>query len=379
MLSLGFTAFGGPAAHIAMLEDEVVTRRRWMSTQHFLDLIGATSLIPGPNSTEMVLHIGYERRGFPGLVVAGLCFILPSMLLTLLCAIFYQRYGSVPQAQPALMGLQATVMVILILAIRKLGRKAIKGWKTAALGSLAVAALLAGVDELTTLAVGAALGTVLLRLDHRGVTASGLGALGLGLSMPASASGVTAGGVAAGGVAAAAAAPTLASLGWLFLKVGAVLYGSGYVLVAFLEGDFVSARGWLTDQQLLDAIAFGQLTPGPVLTTATFIGYLLLGIPGAIVATAAIFLPSFLFVTLLNPWVPKLRKSPTSAAFLDAVNAVAMGLMVAVWIHLAWINLRDPVSLGIAAIIALLALWKSPSSMWLVGLGALLGALSGLL
>lgn len=384
---LGCIAFGGPAAHIAMLEDEVVSRRRWLTRQHFLDLVGATHLIPGPNSTETVMHVGYERAGFLGLVTAGTLFILPAALITGAFAAFYVAYGTLPAVEPLLAGIQPAVLAIIAGALLKLGKKAITGWQTAVLGAGVAMATLAGVNEIAALAAGGVLGMVWLRWSSRGgidgappkpsedqpEKKSSTKASGAFLAF-AGASGAT--GAAAG---TAAASPTLLSLGLFFLKVGAVLYGSGYVLIAFLEGDLVRRWGWLTDAQLLDAVAVGQLTPGPVLSTATFVGYLLAGVPGAAVATVAIFLPSFAFVAILNPLIPKLRQSPWTAAFLDAVNAAALGLMAAVTVQLALAVLTGwiPIVIAVLAAVALVR-WKV-NAIWLVAGGALAGWASGVL
>ncbi|MDY7094784.1 MAG: chromate efflux transporter [Acidobacteriota bacterium] len=393
---LGCIAFGGPAAHIAMLEDEVVSRRRWLTRQHFLDLVGATHLIPGPNSTETVMHVGYERAGFLGLLTAGSLFILPAAVITGAFAAFYVAYGALPAVEPLLAGIQPAVLAIIAGALLKLGKKAITGWETALLGTAVAILTLSGVNEIAALAAGGILGMLWLRLSsgEGGPNGDGTGAAAEPAENEKSSpkasgaflafTGTSAAGAATTGTAAAttaAASPTLLSLGLFFLKVGAVLYGSGYVLIAFLEGDLVRRWGWLTDTQLLDAVAVGQLTPGPVLSTATFVGYLLAGVPGAAVATVAIFLPSFTFVAVLNPLIPKLRRSPWTAAFLDAVNAAALGLMAAVTVQLALAVLTGwiPIAIAVLAAVALLR-WKV-NAIWLVlggGLaGWVLGALNG--
>ena len=320
MFKLGCVAFGGPSAHIAMLEDEVVERRRWMSRQHFLDLVGATSLVPGPNSTEMMMHVGYERGGWPGLLLAGSLFVLPAALITGLLAALYVSYGSLPDIESLLWGVKPAVLVVILGAVWKLSKKALKTWREKALAILALVAILAGTNELLVLFVGTVLGSIWLLMTRRQITG------GEWLFVP-----LLAGATGSEASAAGSQMPvSLQALALFFLKVGSVLYGSGYVLVAFLEGDLVERYGWLESGQLLDAIAVGQMTPGPVLTTATFIGYLLLGVPGALVATVAIFLPSLVFVGILNPLVPSLRRRPWSAAFLDSVNAVALALMAGV-------------------------------------------------
>ena len=333
-LKLGFVAFGGPAAHIAMLEDEVVERRGWLSRQHFLDLIGATNLVPGPNSTEMVMHVGYERAGWRGLFVAGACFIGPAVLLTGILAWAYVAYGTVPAVAPLLVGIKPAVLAIILGALWKLGQKAVKGWRLGVLALAVTAAVLAGLGEVPALFVAGVLGALWLKLAREPDSGSAARLLPILFLQTAPAAGSAAAG-AVGGV-------SLWKLFGFFLKVGSVLYGSGYVLVAFLEGDLVGTYGWLTQGQLLDAIAIGQFTPGPVLSTSTFVGYVVGAASGlnpvaaAAVATLGIFLPSFVFVGLLNPLVPKLRSSAWLSAFLDAVNAAAVALMAAVTLELAW-------------------------------------------
>lgn len=405
-LRLGVTAFGGPAAHIAMLEEEVVERRRWLSRQHFLDLLGATNLIPGPNSTEMVMHVGHVRGGARGLFVAGVCFIFPAVLLTGVLAWAYVTFGTRPEAAPFLDGIKPVVLAIIAGAVWRLGKKAVKGWLLAVLGLAVAGAVLLGVSEVPALLGGGLLGMLLLRW-HAGrsrptggsgaeksssalVSATILtttdGSLWQGLvsRLETALAGMGVGSVAAAKVATGTAAGvatgavSLTLLGLFFLKVGATLYGSGYVLVAFLEGGLVEEYGWLTQGQLLDAIAFGQLTPGPVLSTATFVGYLIRGVPGALVATLGIFLPSFLFVLLVNPLVPRLRDSAWMAAFLDAVNAAAVALMLAVALQLtvATVNTWPSALLAVAALVA--SLRFKVGAIWLVAAGAAAGWLLSL-
>lgn len=386
---LGLTAFGGPAAHIAILEDEVVTRRRWMERQHFVDLIGATSLLPGPNSTEMVLHAGFERRGIGGLLAAGLGFLLPAAGMTCGLAALYVAFGSLPRIEPFLAGVKPVVVVLIGLALYRLGPKAIGGWKTAVIAAATAAAVVAGVSEVVAILAGGLLGMLWLRFTAPPPAAAAalappaLGPLELaGASaspLPAAATAAGATGAAAAAGAAGLASVPLWKLGLIFLKVGAVLYGSGYVLFAFLEGELVQARGWLTEDQLLDAIAVGQLTPGPVLTTATFVGYLLAGLPGAGVATLGIFLPAFVLIPLVNPVIPKLRRSPWASAFLDAVNAASIALMAVVTVELAAASLRTPLAWAIAAAAALAALRFKVGAPWLVLGGALVGAVAAFL
>ncbi|MCC6603458.1 MAG: chromate efflux transporter [Anaerolineae bacterium] len=357
---LGVTAFGGPAAHIGMMEDEVVTRRQWLSRQHFLDLVGATSLIPGPNSTEMTMHIGYERAGWRGLAVAGTFFILPAAVLTGILAWLYVQYGTLPAVEPLLVGIKPAVIGIIATAVYRLGTKAVKNWQLAVIGLGVLTAAFLGVDEVVALLVGGVLGALLLRAAAGSATAVLLPLWsGSGLRLWLQGEGET--------------AVTLWSLGAFFLKIGAILYGSGYVLLAYLEGGLVDQLGWLTQAELLDAIAIGQFTPGPVLTTATFVGYVIAGVPGAIVATAGIFLPSFLFVLLLNPLIPKMRQSVWFAAFLDAVNVAAIGLMVAVLVNLGQQTFATWQGIVIAALALMASLRFKLNSAWIVLGGAVVG------
>ena len=382
---LGIIGFGGPASHIAMLEDEAVTRRKWLSREHFLDLVGATNLIPGPNSTEMMIHIGYHRAGWPGLLAAGISFVLPAVLLSTLIAWIYVKFGMLPAVQPFLMGVKPAVLAVILGALWRLGITASKPKAASqtriALGIIGIAVALAvylGVPVIWSLIAGGLLGMLALR-----TMSSWSGAAAL-LALPALPDGrialpwadlSPASALKWSALLAVAAAPVLSlgALGLFFLKVGSVLYGSGYVLVAFLEGELVHEYGWLTQQQLLDAIAIGQFTPGPVLSTAAFIGFVLAGVPGAIISAAAIFAPSFIFVAILNPIVPRLRRSAWMAAFLDAVNVSAVGLMAAVLVRLT----GDIVTTWPAVVIALLAAaavlrWRVTSA-WVVIGGALLG------
>jgi chromate transporter len=364
-LRFGFVAFGGPAAHIAMMDDEFVERRKWLTRQHFLDLVGATNLIPGPNSTEMVMHIGYERAGLLGMIVAGVSFILPAAGLTGALAWAYMEYGALPAVGPFLTGIKPTVIAIILGALWKLGPKAVKGWRLGLIGASAAAASLLGAGEIVTLAVVGLLGTIWLHTSR-----SESAAAGIILLVSQTKRQVFAAAAAAG---AAASALSLTKLGLFFLKIGSILYGSGYVLIAFLEGGLVQEYGWLTKAQLLDAVAAGQFTPGPVLTTATFIGYVLMGWPGAVVSTLGIFLPSFVFVAILNPIIPRLRKSQWSAAFLDAVNAAAIGLMAAVLVELAFSTLVTWQAVVVAAAAAAATFFLKINSAYLVIGGALLG------
>jgi chromate transporter len=364
---LGATAFGGPAAHIAMMEDEVVRRRQWLTRDEFLDLLGATNLIPGPNSTELAIHIGFRRGGWPGLLIAGTCFILPAFLIVLAISWAYVTYGNVPSVHGILYGVKPVVIAVVLQALWGLSRTAAKTRFLVLAGLTAVLLSFLGVHELLVLfGVGfAAMSWRWLRSTHaRRQTPPGA-MLGL---MP---------GLVAG-PAVAAAATTMTPFGivplfWFFLKVGSVLFGSGYVLLAFLRADLVERWGWLTEAQLLDAVAVGQITPGPVFTTATFIGYVLGGPLAATVATVAIFLPAFLFVALSSPFLPRLRQSPNAGAFLDGVNVASLALMIAVTWQLGRAALVDWVTIALAFISALLLMRWRVNSAWLILGGALIG------
>lgn len=385
-LRLGVTAFGGPAAHIAMMHHEVVRRRGWLDDQRFLDLVGATNLIPGPNSTEMTMHIGHERAGWRGLVTAGVGFILPAAAIVLALAWAYVAYGQTPAGEALLYGVKPVIIAIVVQALLHLGRTAITGWLPAAVAVAAAGLYLAGINELIVLA-GAALLVVSVRLPRRptggpllSLDGSLLGLSGGLLALPSRLRGSALLGLAPGLLTPAAAVSSsveLTRLFGVFLKIGAVLYGSGYVLLAFLRGDLVVRLGWLTDAQLLDAVAIGQFTPGPVFTTATFVGYVLAGLPGAALATIGIFLPSFLFVAALRRLLPRLRDRAWTAALLDGVNAAALGLMAGVCAQLARDALVDALTVVLVAT-AGLALWHTRlNSAWLVAAGALTGLLAG--
>ncbi len=368
-LKLGFTAFGGPAAHIGLMHTEVVQRRKWLTDQEFLDLLGATNLIPGPNSTEMTIHIGYLRAGWPGLIAGGLCFLSPAMLIVLALAWAYVRFGSMPQAEQLLYGIKPVVIAIILQAIWSLGRRATRTVFLAAAGLVILGLyFLLHVNELALLFGG---GLVIMLLENirrlRKATVTQVLTSPL-LRWPL-----------AGGLGAAAATFSLPLLFLTFLKIGAILYGSGYVLLAFLRADFVQRLGWLTDRQLLDAIAVGQVTPGPLFTSATFIGYLLGGVPGGLLATLGIFLPSFVFVAISNPLIPRIRNSAFAASFLDGVNIASLALMTAVTIELGVASLVDWPSLLIAALALVGLLRFRVNSTWLIAGGALAGLLIGLL
>ena len=368
-LKLGVTAFGGPAAHIAMMEDEVVTRRGWMTRERFLDLIGATNLIPGPNSTEMAIHIGFVRAGIVGLMVAGVSFILPAALITLGCAWAYDQFQTVPQAEALLYGIKPAVIAVILSAVWRLGKTAAKGPFLIVIGFLVMLSVLFGVNEIIALLSGGIVG-ILWQLGSR----LGKGKMLLGFAW------LPSGNLALSVTAAPSSSVTLTSLGLFFLKIGCVLFGSGYVLIAFLQGGLVEQYQWLTQQQLLDAVAIGQFTPGPVLTTATFIGYVLAGPLGALVATLGIFGPSFLFVLATNPLIPRLRQSAVAGAFLDAVNASAIGLMAAVTVELArhtlinWETKQIDWGAGLIALVSAAVLFRyKVNAAWLVLGGAVIG------
>ncbi len=362
-LQLGTTAFGGPAAHIAMMEDEVVRRRSWLTREEFLDLLGVINLIPGPNSTEMAIQIGYRVAGWPGLVMGGVCFILPAALLTLALAWVYVRYGTMPQAARVLYGIKAVMIAVVLQAIWNLSRTAVKSRVLAIVGSLAVLANASGLNVLLVL-LGAGIAAMAAKRAASGLKAISLQALALPL--PGNISSLT-------GLLGTGVPFGLVPLFTFFLKVGAVLFGSGYVLLAFLRTDLVVRLGWLSDKQLLDAIAVGQMTPGPVFTTATFIGYLLGHVPGAVVATIGIFLPSFIFIAIVGPLVPRLRKSATVGAFLDGVNVGALALMVVVTWHLGRAALVDVPTVALAVLSAIALIRFRINSTWLILAGGMVG------
>jgi chromate transporter len=364
---LGSTAFGGPAAHIAVMEDEVVHRRHWLTHEQFLDLFGVVNLIPGPSSTQMAIQIGYRVAGWPGLLIGGICFIFPAALLTLVLAWLYVKYGTLAQAAALLYGVKAVMVAIVLQAIWNLSRTAVKTKLLALLGALAV---LANAIGLNILLIIFAAGIIAVAARE----AAGLKSL---RSKAAAVLVPQAPLISTTGALGAAAPFGLLPLFLFFLKVGAVLFGSGYVLLAFLRTDLVVRLHWLTDQQLLDSIAVGQVTPGPVFTTATFIGYLLGRVPGAVVATVGIFLPSFLFIAVIGPLVPRLRKSAVFGAFLDGVNVGALALMVVVTWHLGRAAIVD-VTTGALALLSLIALVRFKiNTTWLILAGAILGLIAG--
>ena len=366
-LRLGTLAMGGPAAHIAMMEDEVVRRRRWMTHERFLDMLGVCNLIPGPNSTEMAIHIGQLRAGFAGLVVAGACFILPAAAIVMAIAWMYVRYGTMPQAVGLLYGIKPVIIAVVLQALWGLGRTAIKSRLLAAIAIVSFIAALFDVNDMIVLIGGGVVMMAIRAVEDRDAARATLAALP---TVVPRASAVKPAAIAA----AVVAVPfSLTTLFLFFLKVGAVLFGSGYVLLAFLRTDLVDRLHWLTQAQLLDAVAVGQVTPGPVFTTATFIGYILGGFRGAVVATLGIFLPSFFFVSISGPLIPHLRRSPLAGAFLDGVNVGAWALMAAVTLFLARAAVVDVVTTILAIASAFVLIRYRVNSAWLVIGGGLIG------
>lgn len=375
-LRLGFTAFGGPAAHIAMMREEVVRRRHWVSEERFVDLIGITNLIPGPSSTELAIYLGYLRAGWAGLLVAGVCFICPAMLIVLALAWAYVTYGALPQLTWLFYGIQPVVVAIIAQAIWNLGRTVFKGLLAIGLALLVLVCYFLGANVLLLLFGGAALyGALRLfisRERHKTPVASVV-VLALFADLQASLKPLIAG---LGTGAIAAATPISLGLVFLvFLKLGSVVYGSGYTLLAFLRGDLVQNLHWLTDKQLLDAVSVGQFTPGPVFTTATFIGYLIGGWPAALVATLAMFLPSFVLVALVHPVASRLRQATWTATLLDGVNAAVLALMTGVLVQLGQHALTDILAWAIAVLALALLLRFKLNSVWLILAGAVIGVL----
>jgi chromate transporter len=356
---LGLTAFGGPAAHIALMEHEAVERRRWVTREQFLDLVGACNLLPGPSSTQVAMALGYTRAGWAGLAIAGVCFILPASLLTLALAWAYVRYGGLLQTQGLLYGAKPVMIAIIAQAIWRLGRMALRRWLLAVVGLACFAADLAGAKPLALLLAAGALLALLAAARH--LKASRIHALA---SVPMALSAGTA--IPAAG---------LLSIVLVFLKLGVVVFGSGYVLLAFLQTDLVDRLHWVTQSQLLDAVTAGQVTPGPVFATATFLGYLIHGYSGAAAATAAIFLPSFFMAALVGVLASRIRQSPFAAAFLDGVNAAAIALMAAVALALGRATLIDPITWVIALVCAALLIRYRINATWLIVGGAALGVL----
>jgi chromate transporter len=359
-LRLGTTAFGGPAAHIAMMHTEVVEKRRWLTEQEFLDMLGAVNLIPGPNSTEMAIHVGHARRGWPGLLVSGTCFIVPAAIMVSLIAWAYVTYRQLPQTEAIFYGLKPVVLAVVIQALITLGRRAVKTPLLAICGLVAAALALREVNELLIL-----LGAGCLLLLVESTRDRDVGRFRSLVAMP---------GLWFAGAAAVVSKPFgLWPMFLFFLKTGSVLFGSGYVLLAFLRDDLVYRWHWLTESQLLDAIAVGQITPGPVFTTATFIGYLLGGVPGAVLATIGIFLPAFVFVAISGPLVRRVRKSKLCGAFLDGVNVASLALMFAVLTQIARAAIIDWATLTLAILCLVLLYWRRVNVVWLMIGGSAVG------
>ncbi|RYZ60483.1 MAG: chromate efflux transporter [Chitinophagaceae bacterium] len=352
--------FGGPAVHIALVEEEVVRKRGWIRPQHFLDLVGATNLIPGPNSTELTMHIGQERAGWKGLVVAGASFILPAVIITAVFAYLYQQYGQLPQVQPFLYGIKPAIIAVVASLMVNLGKKAVKTIALGVIGAMAAVAVLAGMNEIYVLFAGGLLGILIYLVKNSRKTANGVFPFTL-LQI---------------------ADPTAHlpgfNLFFTFLKIGSILYGSGYVLFAFLDAELVS-KGLLSKQQLVDAIAVGQFTPGPVFSSATFIGWQIGGAWGAAAATIGIFLPSFLLVALLNPLIPRLRKSRIMSAFLDTVNVVSVAIILSVLLEMGRLTLLDWRTIVIAFLSFFVSFsFKKLNTAFVILGGALLGFLLSL-
>ena len=363
-LKLGAFSFGGPAVYIALMHRETVHRHRWIDEQRFLDLVGATNLIPGPNATEMAIYLGLIRAGWRGLIAAGTLFILPGMVATMLVAWAYVAYGSIPEVGWVLYGVKPVVIGMVIEALWNLGRKGIKGPTTATVGIGVVALYLLGFNEIALLFGGAAL--VLLVYSGRHLMKHGLFAA---VPIPVLSQ------IPLATLNSAVVPFSQTALFLSFLKIGSVLFGSGYVLLAFLRSEFVANLGWITDQQVLDAVVAGQITPGPVFSSATFIGYLVGGWPSALLATLGIFLPSFLFVGLLSRILPFVRKSPWAATFLDGVNAASLGLMAGVTVQLGQTALIDTFTVVLSLITLFVIFRFGVNFVWLIAGGGLLGAI----
>lgn len=363
-LKLGTLAFGGPAAHIAMMENEFVQKRQWLDRNRFLDLVGASNLIPGPTSTELAIYLGYLRAGWPGLIAAGAFFILPAMLIVLLLAHIYVSYGTVPQVALALYGIKPVIIVIILQAVWKLGKTAVKGIPSALTGGMALVLAFLAVNPLLFLVAS---GVIMIGIKRLNKLRANMLPVPLLAAMGMTGNEVTQG--------STGMKLSLAALFLTFLKIGAILYGSGYVLLAFLWTDFVQNYQVLTSQQLLDAVAVGQFTPGPVFTTATFIGYIVAGVPGAIISTIAIFLPSFIFVPFINAFLGKIKKSVVASEFLDGVIVASLALMASVTWTLAFSSVVDWVTAVIAVVSAIAIFKYNVNTTWLILVGGLIGLL----
>jgi chromate transporter len=361
-LKLGSITFGGPAAGAALMEQEIVAKRRWLTPDHYLDLLAATNLVPGANVVEMALHVGYLRAGWRGLMVAGVAFISPAFLVSLALSWIYVRFGALPQGQALLYGIGPAVLAIVLVAGYRLGRAALKDRIMVGMGIASLVAALVGVNAVVVLLAAGVAGVLVVVLRRRPPSALALVPLLLAnplFVMPSQ--------------TLAWLDDRLVRLGLFFLKVGTLLFGSGMVLFAFIQDDVVAGYGWLTEEQLLDAIAVGQMTPGPVLSSATFIGYLVAGTPGAVIATLAIFLPSFVITALIGPFIPRLRRSPMLQAFLRSVNAAVVALILAVSVSLFQAAIID-VWTALLLLGGLTALVRFRlDTLWLIGGGALFG------
>ncbi len=369
-IRLGFTAFGGPVAHIAMMREELVRRRKWVSDEHFVDLISIVNLVPGPNSTELAIYLGYLRAGWLGLIVAGVCFIGPAMLIVLTLAWLYVRFGSLPQITWLSYGIKPVVIAIVAQALIGLCRTTLKSVLSIALAVLVLILYLSGVNNLLLL-VGCGLVFALVRWIEKRSSSSGIVSLALPVFLLYTQSIWQT--LTTVGIAASETPVSLPVLFLTFLKIGSVLYGSGYTILAFLRPEFVLGLHWLTDRQLLDAVSIGQLTPGPVFTTATFIGYVVAGWQGALLATLAIFLPSFVLVAIIHPLANRLRRSPWTSMILNGINIAALALIAGVLIQLGQNALIDVVTWGIAVVSLAILLRFKLNSMWLIVGGALIG------
>ena len=378
-LRLGVTAFGGPAAHIAIMEDELVRRRKWLSREKFLDLLGASSLIPGPSSSELAIHIGYLRAGWAGLLIGGACFIFPAAILVGIIAWAYVRFGHLPAVAALLYGVKPVVIAVILQALWGLGRTAVKSWILAIAGVVCVALSFAQVNVLIILFGAGAILAGIHALSRNRTGKRGTGTLTLVSVWRGSRAGLARIFPWAGASGAAAVIPGMWPLFLVFLRIGSIVFGSGYVLLAFLRADLVVHRAWVTDAQLVDAVAIGQVTPGPVFTTATFLGYLLRGPVGALVATVGIFLPAFILVAISGPLIPLIRRSKTAGAFLDGVNVASLALMAAVSYELGRSAIVDWLTAGLVIASAVLLLRFRINSAWLVLGGAAIGIAARLL
>jgi chromate transporter len=382
-LRLGFTAFGGPAAHIAMMREEVVRRRQWISDERFVDLMSITNLIPGPNSTELAIYLGFVRAGWPGLIIGGICFIGPAMLIVLALAWAYVSYGTLPQVGWLFYGIKPVVIAIIASVLVGLCRTVLKGVWPVVLAVLVLALYLLGINTIALLFGGALLFGIIRWVERwykrrnkpGGEISSFILPFSLGVKELLPNISITKVGVGLVAVAAAAVPYSLPLLFLTFLKIGGTLYGSGYVILAFLRPDFVVNFHWLTDRQLLDAVSIGQFTPGPVFTTATFIGYVVGGWQGALVATLGIFLPSFVFIAIIHPLATTLRRSPWTSTLLDGLNIAAVALMAGVLLQLGRSALIDLVTWIIALVAFAVLLRFKVNSVWLILAGAAIGVL----